>query len=119
MDPKIWGPSAWLFLHTITFNYPNNPTKEDKENIHKFFDSLKYTIPCRTCKEHYKDNLKNIPIKLDSKDDLIEWLFDIHNSVNKFKGGKIYSHENDSFPQILNGTVVLSKSYGLGYKDFS
>ena len=32
---------------------------------------------------------------------------------------KIYSHENDSFPQILNGTVVLSKSYGLGYKDFS
>ena len=31
-NPEIWGPGAWLFLHTITLNYPTNPTFEDKEN---------------------------------------------------------------------------------------
>ena len=36
MDPKIWGPSTWLFLHTITLNYPNNPTQQDIDNYKKF-----------------------------------------------------------------------------------
>lgn len=94
MDPKIWGPSGWLFLHTITFNYPTNPTEEDKKNYKLFFESLKNVIPCPICSEHYKENLKKIPIKLNSKDELIEWLFDIHNSVNKFKGEKVYTHED-------------------------
>ena len=93
MNPKIWGPSAWLFLHTVTFNYPNNPTEEDKRNYLTFFNSLKHIIPCPLCKEHYIENLKNIPINLDSKDKLIEWLFDVHNSVNKQKETKIYTHE--------------------------
>lgn len=93
MDPKIWGPSGWLFLHTVTFNYPTNPSEEDKKNYKEFFDSLKNVIPCPICSEHYKENIKNNPIKLNSKDELIEWLFDIHNSVNKFKGEKVYTHE--------------------------
>lgn len=117
MDPKIWGPSAWLFLHTITFNYPNNPTKEDKDNFHKLFDSLKFTIPCPICREHYKENLKNNPIKLDSKDDLIEWLFDIHNSVNKFKGEKEYSHEElyDKYYDIFKSQRLKDQDK---YKDY-
>ena len=32
MNPNIWGESAWLFLHTITLNYPENPTFLDKHN---------------------------------------------------------------------------------------
>ena len=26
MVTKIWGPVAWTLLHTISFNYPVNPT---------------------------------------------------------------------------------------------
>ena len=26
MVTKIWGPVAWTLLHTISFNYPINPT---------------------------------------------------------------------------------------------
>ena len=29
-NTNTWGPSAWIFLHTITFNYPINPTENDK-----------------------------------------------------------------------------------------
>jgi hypothetical protein len=25
MLTTVWGPSIWLFLHTMSFNYPNEP----------------------------------------------------------------------------------------------
>ena len=30
MEASIWGPKAWVFLHSITMNYPEKPTDEDK-----------------------------------------------------------------------------------------
>ena len=30
MNVNKWGPSGWIFLHTITFNYPEKPTKQLK-----------------------------------------------------------------------------------------
>ena len=32
MLTSVWGPSMWHYLHTMSFNYPVNPTKEDKKN---------------------------------------------------------------------------------------
>ena len=29
----VWGPSMWHSLHTISFNYPINPTLEEKRGI--------------------------------------------------------------------------------------
>ena len=31
MEPNIWGPGAWTFLHSITLNYPNNPNIQTKK----------------------------------------------------------------------------------------
>jgi len=28
----VWGPPLWHFLHTMSFNYPVKPTKDDKQN---------------------------------------------------------------------------------------
>ena len=33
MLTTIWGPSLWHFLHTMSFNYPNKPTAENKKII--------------------------------------------------------------------------------------
>ena len=41
MEPNIWGPSAWIFLHTITLQYPEKPTDDDKKKYYVFFNSLK------------------------------------------------------------------------------
>ena len=35
MMTSIWGPSMWHTMHTISFNYPVKPTKEDKKNYKK------------------------------------------------------------------------------------
>jgi len=95
MHPEIWGPSGWLFLHTITFNYPINPTQEQKIKHKELFENLVYTLPCARCAQHYSNNLKIYPLDeaLKKKDTLINWLIDIHNEVNKKNGKRVYSYE--------------------------
>lgn len=93
MNKNIWGPSGWLFMHSISFQYPEYPTEEDKNNYKVFFESLKNTIPCPKCREHYSENLKQKPIQLNSRDELIQWVIDIHNEVNKKNSKKIYSRK--------------------------
>ena len=32
MLTSVWGPSLWHTLHTISFNYPVKPTKQQKKH---------------------------------------------------------------------------------------
>ena len=34
----VWGPAAWHLLHTISFNYPVEPTSEQKKQYRDFID---------------------------------------------------------------------------------
>jgi hypothetical protein len=34
---KIWGESAWIFGHSITFGYPINPSIEQRNNYKNYF----------------------------------------------------------------------------------
>lgn len=87
MDPNVWGPPLWTFMHTLSFNYEKNPTKVDKQNMFNFFDSLRHVIPCETCRNHYDEFFKknNIQKALNSRDELIDWVLACHNNVNKLK----------------------------------
>ena len=40
MNPKFWGPHGWIFLHSVTMNYPKEPSLEDKTLSRNFFASL-------------------------------------------------------------------------------
>jgi hypothetical protein len=89
-SPKIWGSSAWKFMHTIALSYPDNPTPFDKENYKAFFLSLENVIPCGKCRNHYATNLKNININnyLDNSSSLFLWTNKVHNAANATYGGK-------------------------------
>ena len=85
MDTRFWGPDGWLLLHSIAQNYPNNPTKDDKETYSYFFNSLKYVLPCIYCRRSLEEYTIKLPINsfLSSKQKLTFWLYQIHNMVNK------------------------------------
>jgi hypothetical protein len=123
INPEEWGPSFWKTSHYVTFAYPENPTDEDKINVKKYFEILQYILPCENCREHYKKNLKNYPLTdniLSSKHNLISWLVDLHNEVNRrshkkemtlHEVKKIYSinkkHKRDYRPVIIALLIVL------------
>lgn len=89
--PKIWGPHAWVFLHSITFNYPENPTYEEREAYKIYFEKLSDVLPCDECKESYSRFIKEGVTKLDNdalenRSSLTKWMYYIHNAVNKKLG---------------------------------
>jgi hypothetical protein len=88
MDPAFWGRSAWQYLHTLTFNYPMNPTKDDKLKYYNHFKSLGDMLPCPSCAESYKIYFKYLPITdyLNDTHGVTFWLYFIHYIVNKKLG---------------------------------
>ena len=112
MKNSQWGPSAWLFLHSISFQYPEPPDDHDKNNYQGLFESLQHTLPCPKCKEHYKEKLQEKPINLESRDGLIQWVIDIHNEVNGDNGKKIYSREEveDLYKSKFNYSIKTNES---------
>jgi Erv1 / Alr family len=80
-----WGPPGWEFLHAISAGYPVKPTESDKKHYKNLFHSLAYTLPCPICRESYKVFLKHLPISLylSSRDDLMIWVYELHNMVNQ------------------------------------
>ena len=93
MDTTIWGPPFWFTLHTISLNYPDNPTYIMRQQHLLFFESLKTILPCSICRNHFKEFLQKQPISpyLDNKKSLKRWVLDCHNNVNKLTNKKIWS----------------------------
>ena len=58
MMVKIWGPLQWTFLHTMSFNYPVNPTPEDKKHYRDYVLNLQYILPCKYCRINLTNNFK-------------------------------------------------------------
>jgi hypothetical protein len=82
---SIWGPAVWHFLHTISFNYSVHPTEEDKENYMNFVTALGSVLPCKVCRDHYKENLKAARFsRADFKDRhaFSCFIYKLHNLVN-------------------------------------
>ena len=91
MLTTVWGPSMWHYLHTMSFNYPINPTAEDKEHYRKFIISLQYVLPCKYCRQNLTNNFKVLPLTVaDMKDrnSFSRYIYKLHELVNKFLGKK-------------------------------
>lgn len=93
MDAKKWGPHLWFYMHTISFNYPDNPNFNDKSNYLNFYNSLKTTIPCEKCKNHYSSHLLQNPPRLETRDSLVKWTIDLHNQVNETLGKRKWDYQ--------------------------
>jgi hypothetical protein len=84
METIFWGPSGWLFIHTLTFIYPENPNFTEKVKMREFINLLAMVLPCKYCRASFTKYTNNLQVNeyLDSRDKLVEWLYKIHNKVN-------------------------------------
>ena len=93
MNPDVWGPGLWLFIHTIAFNYSDDPSQKEMDDIKNFLIALEKVIPCPGCKAEYSKYIQETPPTLENKTDFVQWTIDLHNSVNERLGKKIRSNE--------------------------
>ena len=85
----VWGPPMWHYLHTMSFNYPVNPTAADKRNYRAFILSLQHVLPCKYCRINLKTNFKNHPLSachLANRDAFSRYVYELHEIVNKLLG---------------------------------
>jgi len=96
MLTTVWGPSMWHYLHTMSFNYPVNPTEEDKKNYYDFVYNLQYTLPCKYCRINLKNNFKKMPLNmcnLKNRETFSRYIYELHELINKMlkkKSGLTY-----------------------------
>ena len=89
MSTKIWGPMIWNYLHTVSFNYPVEPTKEQKKQYRDLIYSVGRTLPCKYCRINFEKNIVSVPLNkhaLKNRNTFSRWLYRFHSHINKMLG---------------------------------
>ena len=103
MLTTVWGPSTWHLLHTMSFNYPVNPSCDDKENYRNFVLNLVDVLPCGKCRENLKKNFKRLPLTMkhmESRNTFSKYVYKLHEVVNtmlKKKSGLSYQEVRERY----------------------
>ena len=88
-----WGSAAWLLLHLISFNYPIEPTNEQRDNYYNWFVLLGETLPCGPCRENFKKNIGELGFDkekhMKSRACFAHFMYTLHNKVNTMLGKNI------------------------------
>jgi len=105
LDPKVWGPHYWFFLHTISMSYPLRPNSVTKKKYYEFIQNLPLFIPVESISSDFSKLLDQYPISpyLDSRDSFIRWVWFIHNKINE---------------KLEKNKISLNKFYELYYEEY-
>ena len=105
LDPKVWGPHYWFFLHTISMSYPLRPNSVTKKKYYEFIQNLPLFIPVESISSDFSKLLDQYPITpyLDSRDAFIRWVWFIHNKINE---------------KLEKNKISLNKFYELYYEEY-
>ena len=99
MLTTVWGPSLWHTLHTMSFNYPVNPTEKNKREYKQFIYGLRCTLPCGKCRKNLKKNLKDLPLTrkdLKNRESFSRWMYKLHELINKM----LHKKSNLTYDQV-------------------
>lgn len=95
MSPSTWGPSTWIFIHTLASKINESSFHIIRASLISSIIQICNNLPCPECAQHskefwYKVNISNIK----TKKDLCNILFVFHNMVNKRKNYPLFRYEN-------------------------
>lgn len=84
LDPEVWGPHYWFFIHCVAMSYPNFPNAVTKKKYYEFFQNLPLFIPVEDIAAKFSKILDEFPVQpyLDNREALIKWSWFVHNKVN-------------------------------------
>lgn len=123
MLTSVWGPIFWFFLHTMSFNYPVNPTEENKKEYREFILSLQNILPCGDCRKNLKINFEKLPLTkkwMKNRETFSRYIYELHEIVNKMlnkKSDLTYEDIRERF-ELFRAKCIKSKSHIGCFKPF-
>jgi len=85
LDPKVWGPHYWFFLHTLAMTHPHHPNAVTKKKYYEFIQNLPLFLPVEEISTSFSKLIEKYPITpyLDDRDSFVRWVHFIHNKINQ------------------------------------
>jgi hypothetical protein len=84
MSKKDWGNISWILMHSLAQKVTENNFINCKQILIKIIFDICNNLPCPDCREHANKLLKTSNInKISNKKQLISFLWEFHNIVNK------------------------------------
>jgi len=118
MLTSVWGPGMWHYLHTMSFNYPVNPTKQEKMHYFSFMWSLRYVLPCGKCRANLRENYKKLPLTMKhmkNRASFSRYVFDLHELINTMlhkKSGLTYETVRERYEHFRSRCTISTKKSG-------
>jgi len=85
LDPAVWGPHFWFFLHTLALTYPNHPNEVTKKKYYEFIQNLPLFLPVESISKEFEHLINTYPVipYLDNSTSFVKWIHFIHNKINE------------------------------------
>ncbi len=115
MSPNTWGPSTWVFMHTLAAKVKENNFPVIGSSLILLLIQISNNLPCPECAQHAKEfwsKIKTANIK--NKTDLINVLFVFHNTVNKRKSYPTFIYDNLGYyntKNIIDTYNIFSRNF--------
>ena len=113
INPNLWGPSYWRFLHSMADAAPDVPTAEERRAYESVIDALPVLLPCTKCRGHLAKAYSDAGLKPEyvDRESLKRGFHALHNSVNERLGKAIVGFDCCSKSYLERGggsqTLVL------------
>jgi hypothetical protein len=115
MSPSYWGPSTWVFMHTLAAKIKETSFPVIGPNLILVLIQICNNLPCPECAQHAKEFWSRVKTSnIKTKDDLINLLFVFHNTVNKRKQLPLFKYENIQYyktKNIVNTYNTFSRNF--------
>lgn len=116
MSPNIWGPSTWIFIHTLAAKLKDDSFPIIRTGLIALIIQICNNLPCPECAQHAKAFWSKVNISnIKSKTDLCIILFVFHNMVNKRKGTYPFRYEQLEYYKTKN----IVETYNLFSRNFN
>ena len=84
MSKTKWGPIVWNMLHCLTLKIKSEKFIQERTNILLIINNICTNLPCPICSVHANQYIKKNKIhSVKTKEQLVMFIFNMHNNVNK------------------------------------
>ncbi|KXS10093.1 hypothetical protein M427DRAFT_191866 [Gonapodya prolifera JEL478] len=77
------GRAFWRVLHTMTMQFPEEPTPNEQESLRRWIILSSKLYPCGECSEHFIRMVRESPPNVTTRYAVANWACDVHNRVNE------------------------------------